>query len=95
MAGLVYYTFPDRAKTYLTPLYVNVCYNFIPFFAQMLAYLFGLEEPPGLGTTYGGPCVFIGYTMVCMSHEDQREMAEVPLVGSCESAEMLVKHELR
>jgi len=82
MGGFIFYVFPIQAKAYLSPLYVNVCYNFVPFFGQILAFFLELQEPPGIWTTYGGPCVFIGCILLFMDHKDQLAMSKVPLVGS-------------
>lgn len=87
MAGFVYYLCPSRAKTYLGPMFVNVCYNFTPFLSQVVAFLIGAQTFPGVWTTYGGASLFIGCTLLAMDYTDQNELAKVPLVGSSDESQ--------
>lgn len=85
MAGFVLYVCPPRAKSYLSPMFVNVCFNFVPFISQVVSYLIGVQTFPGIWTTYGGACLFVGCTLLAMDYEDQVELAKIPLVGNTES----------
>ena len=82
MSGFVLYVCPIRAKEYLSPMFVNVCFNFTPFLSQVVAFLIGVQTFPGVWTTYGGACIFIGCTLLAMDYEDQIEVAKIPLVGN-------------
>ena len=82
MAGFVLYVCPVRAKECLSPMFVNVCFNFTPFLSQVVAFLIGVQTFPGTWTTYGGASLFIGCTLLAMSYEDQIDLAKVPLVGN-------------
>jgi len=90
MAGFVLYLFPDRAKSYLSPMFVSVCFNFTPFLSQVVAFLIGVQTFPGIWTTYGGACLFIGCTLLAMDYADQVELSKVPLIGKSEDS---VEHE--
>ena len=87
MAGFVFYVCPIRAKAYLSPMFVNVCFNFTPFLSQVVAYLMQVQVFPGTWTTYGGACFFIGCTLLAMDYDDQRELAKIPLIGKIQPQE--------
>ena len=82
MAGFVLYVCPIRAKAYLSPMFVNVCFNFTPFLSQVVAFLIGVQTFPGVWTTYGGASLFIGCTLLAMDYEDQIELSKIPLIGA-------------
>ena len=84
MAGFVLYLCPPKAMGYLSPMFVNVCFNFTPFLSQVVAFLIGVQPFPGIWTTYGGACLFIGCTLLTMDYADQNELANIPLAGSLE-----------
>ena len=96
MAGFVLYVCPARAKTYLSPMFVSVCFNFTPFLSQVTAFLIGVQVFPGIWTTYGGACLFIGCTLLSMDYADQVDLAKIPLVGKVEGedpVELVAKDE--
>jgi len=84
MAGLVLYIFPSYAKVHLSPMFVSVCFNFVPFLSQVITFLLDAQLFPGIWTTYGGACIFIGSILLSMGHKEQVEMSKVPLVGKTE-----------
>jgi len=85
MAGFVLHVFPIAAKENLSPMFVSVCFNFTPFLSQCVAYLMGIQPFPGLFTTYGGACLFVGCTLLAMDYTDQKDVISLPLVGRVES----------
>ncbi len=85
MAGFVLHVFPIIAKENLGSMFVNVCFNFAQFLSQVTAFLMGLQAFPGVFTTYGGACLFIGCTLLAMDYKDQKEVVSVPLIGKLES----------
>ena len=86
MAGFVHYYFTIQAKQYISPMLVNVCYNFTPFLSQVTAYLLQAQAGfPGYLTAYGGAALFIGCTLLAMNYLDQKELQHVPLVGDSEA----------
>lgn len=93
MAGIVLYICPAQAKTHLSPLFVSVSFNFVPFLSQVVAFLLGFQGFPGGWTTYGGACVFVGCTLLSMTHKEQAAVAKVPLIASSddEPIEMTTK----
>ena len=75
-------------------MYVSVCFNFVPFLSQVFSFLTDAQaEFPGVWTTYGGACLFIGCTLLSMGLREQTEMAKVPLIGTTEddSIEMITR----
>ena len=55
MAGFVYNYFILLSQEYIGVAFINVCYNFIPFTAQMVAFAIGVQEKlPGSFTYIGG-----------------------------------------
>ena len=85
MAGFVLHVFPIMAKENISPLFVNVCFNFAPFLSQVVTFLLGAQLFPGTFTTYGGACLFIGCTLLAMDYKDQKEVVSVPFIGRLES----------
>lgn len=86
MAGYIYHYFTLRAQEKISPMFVNVCYNFTPFLSQLVAYLLSAQTDfPGAFTAFGGATLFIGCTLLAMNYQDQQEMAHVPLIGGKDS----------
>jgi len=86
MAGYIYHYFTLRAQEKISPMFVNVCYNFTPFLSQLVAYLLSAQEEfPGVFTAFGGAILFIGCTLLAMNYQDQQEMAHIPLLGGKDS----------
>ena len=81
MAGLVLHRAPGKAKEFISPMFVDVCFNFTPFLTQVVTFLLGAQEFPGIFTTYGGASLFVGCTLLAMNYQDQHELARVPLIG--------------
>ena len=90
-SGFVFYITQNRTKLYLTPLFIHVCFNFVPFLSQVLVFLIGVQEFPGMWTTYGGALLFLGCTLLSITHNDQMELARVPLIKEEHSIELLLK----
>lgn len=91
VSGFVFYVAPSRTKLYLSPLFINTCFNFVPFLSQVLTFLIGAQEFPGAWTTYGGALLFLGCTLLSITHDDQAELARVPLIEEKASTELVVK----
>lgn len=71
-----------KAKEFLSPLFVNVSYNFTPFISQVVAHLLGAQAAfPGKMTAFGGFVLFIGCTMLSMNFKNQNEIVKVPTIG--------------
>ena len=83
MAGFVLHLFPIVAKENISPLFVNVCFNFTPFLSQVTMFLMMPEIGvfPGTFTAIGGAALFIGCTLLAMDYKDQNEVAAAPLIG--------------
>jgi len=70
-----------KAKSYISPMFVDVCFNFTPFLSQCTSFMLDAQGMPGIWTTYGGAILFIGCTLLSMNYQDQKELAKVPLIG--------------
>lgn len=82
MAGFVYHYFTLLAQQYVSGMFINVCYNFVPFMAQMTAYVLGAQTPmPGSFTFVGGVALFLGCTLLAMNYQDQQYLAHVPFIN--------------
>lgn len=87
MAGFVHFYFTAKAKEFISPFFVNVCYNFTPFISQCVTFILGAQDMPGWLTVYGGASLFVGCTLLFMNYQDQREMAMIPWIGTIEKDE--------
>lgn len=87
MAGFANHLCPSKAKAYISPMFVDVCFNFTPFLSQVAAFLIEAQSFPGIWTTYGGAILFIGCTLLAMNYQDQKELTRVPLIGRIEYEE--------
>ena len=87
MGGFALGYCPSKAKTYISPMFVDVCFNFTPFISQCIAFLLNAQSFPGIWTTYGGAMLFIGCTLLAMNYQDQKDLAKVPLIGRVERDE--------
>ena len=87
MAGFVLHVFPIAAKENLSPMFVSVCFNFAPFLSQVVTFLMGVQAFPGIFTTYGGACLFVGCTLLAMDYTDQKDVVSLPLIGRVEPEE--------
>ena len=87
MAGFALNFCPSKAKSYISPMFVDVCFNFTPFLSQCAAFILGAQTFPGIWTTYGGAILFVGCTLLAMNYQDQKELARVPLIGRVERDE--------
>eukprot|EP00826_Nyctotherus_ovalis_P028856 TRINITY_DN2274_c0_g1_i1.p3 TRINITY_DN2274_c0_g1~~TRINITY_DN2274_c0_g1_i1.p3 ORF type:complete len:109 (+),score=32.95 TRINITY_DN2274_c0_g1_i1:421-747(+) len=86
MAGYIYHYFTLRAQEKISPMFINVCYNFTPFLSQLVAYLLSAQTDfPGAFTAFGGAALFIGCTLLAMTYQDQQELAHIPLIGGKDS----------
>ena len=86
MSGAFLYIGTPSAKEYLSPMFVDVSFNFTPFLSQVVAFLISAQPFfPGIFTTYAGACLFIGCTMLSMNAGDQKYLASLPFVGYVES----------
>ena len=83
MAGFVLHLFPIVAKEHISPLFVNVCFNFTPFLSQvtMLLLMPAMGVFPGTFTAIGGAALFIGCTLLAMDYKDQNEIAAASFIG--------------
>lgn len=85
MAGFAYHYFTLVAQQYVSGMFINVCYNFIPFTAQMTAFVLGAQTGlPGTFTFVGGISLFVGCTLLSMTYQDQQYLAHVPVVAKAE-----------
>jgi len=85
LAGFVYHYFTLVAQRYVSGMFINICYNFIPFTAQMTAFVIGIQpELPGTFTFIGSVSLFIGCTLLSMSYQDHQYLSHVPLVAKAE-----------
>ncbi len=88
MSGLSLHVCPSKAKEYISPMFVDVCFNFAPFISQVVAFVTDAQKPfPGIWTTYGGAALFIGCTLLAMNYQDQKDLAKLPMVGRVEKDE--------
>ena len=97
MSGLALHICPNKAKGYISPMFVDVCFNFAPFLSQVTAFMIDAQSFPGIWTTYGGAVLFIGCTLLSMNYEDHTELAHVPLIGRVENDEPseLMMHDIK
>ena len=84
MSGFVVHIFPMIAKENIGSMFVSTCFNFAPFISQVFGCIFALQMFPGLFTTYGGACLFIGCTLLNMDYNDQKDLVSIPMVGKME-----------
>jgi len=73
-----------KSKDYISPMFVDVCINFMPFISQCFALYMNIQSFPSLWTTYGGAILFIGCTLLVMKNKDQKEIGKIPLIGRAE-----------
>lgn len=86
MAGAILNICTPVAKEFLSPMFVDVSFNFTPFLSQVVAFLISAQPFfPGIFTTYGGACLFIGCTLLSMNSGDQKYLASLPFIGFIES----------
>ncbi len=82
MSGLALHMCSVRAKDFISPMFVDVSFNFAPFVSQVISFVVGAQQPfPGIWTTYGGATLFIGCTLLAMNYDDQKDLARLPLIG--------------
>ena len=76
MSGYIYHYFTLRAQEYISPMFVNVCYNFTPFLSQLVAYLISAQIGfPGAFTAFGGAIPVIGCTLPSMNYPATHKMS--------------------
>lgn len=83
-AGFAANVFGYIAKENLGSYFVCVCLHLSAFSAQALAFAVGLQPFPGLCTLCAAVFLFIGYAVLALSHEDQEELLNLPLIGKPE-----------
>jgi len=84
LAGSFLFCLSWGAKDNISPFCVDVTFNFAPFLSQCVGYFMKLQGFPGGFTAYGGAFLFVGCTMLAMNYKDQKEIAELPLIGHVE-----------
>ena len=65
----------------LSPIFINVCLNFIPFLSHSFGFFIDVQDFYGIWTTYGNVLLFVGCSILCMTYSDHLELGKIPLIG--------------
>jgi len=77
--GFLFLISQIKAKAYLSHMFVDICFNFVPLMGEILTFLMELQLFPSIWSAYGALCLFVGCTILSMNDTNRIELVKTPL----------------